>query len=97
MMNKLHLSKRKLWLAKFLHYGGFALMILFALFGSVWAFLGLGPFLIGVFWIDFMYRCPQCRASLLIKRYDFLISEPSCSFCPKCGWKVDIEEEEVFL
>lgn len=91
-MNKLHLSKKKLRLAKLLHYGGFALLIICALFQSLLAFLALLPFLIGAIWLDSMHRCPRCGASLFTKKLDVLTATP-CSFCPKCGWKVDIEEE----
>ena len=90
MHNKLHLSKRKLQLAKLLHYGGFALMLLCALFQSLLAFLGMFLFLVGVLWLGSMYRCPQCGASLFTKNFDVLTATP-CGFCPKCGWRVDIE------
>ena len=89
-MHKLHLSKRKLQLAKLLHYGGLALAIICLFFQSLLAFLGLFLFLIGILWLGSMFRCPQCGTSLFTKNFDVLASRP-CDFCPKCGWKVDIE------
>ena len=92
MHNKLHLSKRKLQLAKLLYYGGLPLAIICVFFQSLWAFFWLLLCLIGGFWLDSMYRCPCCGASLFTSRFDALSLKP-CVFCSKCGWKVDIEEE----
>ena len=92
MYQKLHLSKKKLLVAKILDKGGFVACIL-SLFPDgpgLLSFLCLCIMTIGALWLDSMYRCPKCSHSLFATRADAMRSKP-CSFCPKCGWKVDIE------
>jgi len=94
MHNKLHHSKKKLLLAKLLFWGGLAGSILsvFPDGPGLWFLLFLTLGLAGGFWLDSMYRCPRCRHSLFSNRLDGLLGRP-CSFCPKCGWRVEIETD----
>lgn len=91
MKSPLSISRRKRRLTQILLYVGLLAAIPTALSRS-WLlfFLCFLAAVIGALWLDGMYRCPQCGHSLFPNRQDALLLRP-CSFCPKCGWAVDIE------
>jgi len=92
--DKLYLSKKKLFIAKVLYWGGLvgSILSVFPDGPGGWFFLCLILCLAGGFWLDSMYRCPKCGRSLFVNRLNALLGKP-CDFCPKCGWAVDIEKE----
>ena len=92
MHKKLHLSKKKLLIAKVLYWSGLvgSILSVFPDGPGLRFFLCLILCLVGGLWLDSMYRCPRCRKDLFTNRLDALLLKP-CSFCPKCGWQVDIE------
>ena len=93
-MNKLYHSGRKLLIAKILWWGGLvgSIISVFPDGPGLWFAICLILCLAGGLWLESMYRCPRCHHSLFTNRADALVTKP-CAFCPKCGWKVDIEME----
>jgi len=92
--HKLYHSKKKLTAAKLLYWIGFAgsLLSVFPDGPGLLFFLCIIVCFVGAFWLESMYRCPRCGKSLFTNRLDALLLRP-CSYCPKCGWEVDIEME----
>ena len=91
-MNVLYQSKRKLLISKILFWGGLvgSILSVFPDGPGLWFAIFLISGLAGGFWLDSMYRCPRCHHSLFTNRADALLNKP-CTFCPKCGWKVEIK------
>ncbi len=91
MKKILPISRRKRRLAQILSYVGLVASIPAAFSQSyLLFFLCFLAAVIGALWLDGMYRCPRCGHSLFVNKQDALLNRP-CSFCPKCGWAVDIE------
>ena len=91
-MNVLYQSQRKLLISKILFWGGLvgSILSVFPDGPGLWFAIFLISGLAGGFWLDSMYRCPRCHHSLFTNRADALLNKP-CTFCPKCGWKVEIK------
>ena len=91
-MNVLYQSKRNLLISKILFWGGLvgSILSVFPDGPGLWFAIFLISGLAGGFWLDSMYRCPRCHHSLFTNRADALLNKP-CTFCPKCGWKVEIK------